>query len=66
MPWAVVYGSVIYGGLSFVHLETEQFCLQLLYLVKESLSWNTLQNREYIHRPSFSQHWTPLRYATNQ
>ena len=48
MPRAVVYGPIALGGLSFVHLETEQFCLQLVYLVR-SLSKDTLQTREYHH-----------------
>ena len=39
---AIVYGPRRLGGLEFIHLEREQFCLQLQYLVR-SLSKSTLQ-----------------------
>ena len=45
---AIVYGPHRLGGLEFIHLETEQFCLQLQYLVR-SLLKSTLQTREYLH-----------------
>ena len=48
MARAVVYGPRRLGGLEFIHIETEQFCLQLQYLVK-CLSQSTLQTREYLH-----------------
>ena len=45
---AIVYGPRRLGGLEFIHLEREQFCLQLQYLVR-SLLKSTLQTWEYLH-----------------
>ena len=48
MARAAVYGPRHLGGLEFIHLKTEQFCLQLQYLVR-CLAKCTLQTREYLH-----------------
>ena len=45
---AVVFGPRALGGSEFIHLETEQFALQLTYYVR-CLTRQGLQNRENIH-----------------
>ena len=48
MPRAVVFGPRALGGSEFIHLETEQFSLQLTYYVR-CLTRKGLQHRENIY-----------------
>ena len=48
MPRAVVFGPRALGGSEFIHLETEQFALQLTYYVR-CLTRKGLQHRENIY-----------------